>query len=141
MELLVVIAIIGILTSVAAASYATAQKKTRDTRRINDMKAVQNAFEQYFADNASNYPATCAYAVTPTPGVMSGKYLPGGYPSDPGSAIPYPSIAAGWSRCASDSYCFCAGTEFAASGNVPSDCSGSTAPSGYNGLYCVKNLQ
>ena len=67
MELLIVIAIIGILISISVASYGSAQKKARDARRHADLKAVQNAWEQYYADNNASYPATCAYSATPTP--------------------------------------------------------------------------
>lgn len=141
MELLIVVAIIGILASIAMASYITAQKKGRDSRRINNLKEVQSAWEQYYADNNSTYPATCGFSVTPTPGVMSGVYLPVGYPIDPKSGSPYPSMYAGWSSCTATSYCFCAGVEVAGSTNATTDCAGGTAPTGYSGLFCVHNLQ
>jgi len=51
LELLIVIAIIGILISIGVVSYGAAQKKSRDSRRMSDLKAVQAAFEQYSADN------------------------------------------------------------------------------------------
>jgi type II secretory pathway pseudopilin PulG len=142
MELLIVIAIIGILVSVSVVSYSSAQKKGRDARRHSDMKALQNAWEQYYADNGGNYPSSCNYSVVPTPGVMSGTYLPGGIPSDPKSGatpIPYPSINAGWSSCSATSYCFCAGLE--GETNSHNDCLGNTAVSPYLGLDCVQNLQ
>lgn len=59
LELLVVISIIGILIAIGSASYSTAQKKGRDSRRQADLKAAQNAFEQYYSVNSSAYPATC----------------------------------------------------------------------------------
>lgn len=141
MELLIVIAIIGILVSISVVSYSSAQKKSRDSRRVNDMKAVQNAWEQYYADNSANYPAGCAFSATPAPGVMSGTYLPGGMPTDPQKGTTYVSIATGWGNCAPASYCFCAGLENANGGNATTDCAGLAAPAGYSGLYCVKNLQ
>ncbi|MCX6794109.1 MAG: type II secretion system protein [Candidatus Gottesmanbacteria bacterium] len=142
MELLIVIAIIGILVSVSVVSYSSAQKKGRDARRHTDLKAMQNAWEQYYADNNANYPATCGYSTTPTPGVMSGTYLPGGMPFDPKSGAtptPYLSINAGWSSCSATSYCFCAGLEGEA--NSKTDCTGNVAPTGYIGLDCVRSLQ
>jgi prepilin-type N-terminal cleavage/methylation domain-containing protein len=139
-ELLIVIAIIGILISVAVVSYASVQKKSRDSRRVNDMKAVQNAWEQFYADNSASYPADCSFSVTPTPGVMSGTYLPGGLPPDPKSGTPYPAMYAGWSSCATNTYCFCAGVENAGSANAATDCAG-VATVGYAGLYCVRSLQ
>ena len=47
-ELLVVIAIIGVLASVVLASLNTARKKSRDARRIADIKQIQLALELYF---------------------------------------------------------------------------------------------
>jgi prepilin-type N-terminal cleavage/methylation domain-containing protein len=143
MELLIVIAIIGILVSVSVVSYSSAQKKSRDSRRIGDMKAIQNAWEQYYADNTANYPsdASCSFSQTPVPGKMSGTYLPGGLPVDPKGGTPYPQMNAGWRSCSAASYCFCAGMENANAGNQATDCAGGAPPSDYNGLYCVKNLQ
>ena len=71
MELLIVIAIIGALVAIAAASYSSAQKRTRDSRRAADLKAIQNAWEQYYADNSGLYPANCTVSMT--------TYLPKGY--------------------------------------------------------------
>ncbi len=56
-ELLVVIAIIGILASVVLASLNSARKKSRDARRVADIKQLQLALELYF-DKNSNYPLT-----------------------------------------------------------------------------------
>ena len=54
-ELLVVIAIIGILASVVLASLNSARKKSRDARRVSDIKEVQLALELYF-DEKIEYP-------------------------------------------------------------------------------------
>lgn len=56
-ELLVVIAIIGILASVVLASLNSARKKSRDARRLSDIKQIQVALEFYFDSNNSAYPA------------------------------------------------------------------------------------
>ncbi len=56
-ELLVVIAIIGILASVVLASLNTARKKSRDARRVADIKQLQLALEMFF-DATSAYPTT-----------------------------------------------------------------------------------
>jgi prepilin-type N-terminal cleavage/methylation domain-containing protein len=58
-ELLVVIAIIGILASVVLASLNSAREKSRDARRISDVKQLQLALELYF-DASSTYPAALA---------------------------------------------------------------------------------
>ncbi|PIZ56329.1 MAG: prepilin-type cleavage/methylation domain-containing protein, partial [Candidatus Tagabacteria bacterium CG_4_10_14_0_2_um_filter_40_13] len=47
-ELLVVIAIIGILASVVLASLNSARKKSRDARRVADIKQIQLALEMFF---------------------------------------------------------------------------------------------
>lgn len=125
MELLIVIAIIGILISLGTVSYGSAQKKSRDSRRMQDLKAMQNAFEQYYADNNGNYPVAVS-ALTPT-------YLPAGTPSDPKPGNPaynfsYPS----------GGYCVCASLEgTTTSGNATNN----TCTFGSGAYYCVKNLQ
>lgn len=54
LELLVVIAIVGILVSISVVAFGGAQQKSRDARRINDLKAIASAQEQYFAE-VGNY--------------------------------------------------------------------------------------
>ena len=133
MELLIVIAIIGILISVSVASYSSAQKKGRDARRHQDLKAVQNAWEQYYADNNASYPGTTTPA---TCTAVSATYLPNGLPVDPKSGtttIPYQS------SCTSTSYCFCANLEGEA--NSRTDCNGVVAASPFLGIDCARNLQ
>lgn len=49
-ELLVVITIIAILSAVGFTSYAAFVKNARDARRQSDLKFIQSALEQYFAD-------------------------------------------------------------------------------------------
>ncbi len=62
-ELLVVIAIIGILSSVVLASLNTARKKSRDAKRVADIKNTQLALELYFDTNGA-YPDTLAALAT-----------------------------------------------------------------------------
>ncbi len=54
-ELLVVIAIIGLLSTLAVVSLNNARTKSRDARRVADVKQIQTALELYFTD-ASLYP-------------------------------------------------------------------------------------
>jgi len=54
-ELLVVIAIIGILSSVVLASLNSARQKSRDAKRVSDVKQLQLALELYFDSNGA-YP-------------------------------------------------------------------------------------
>ncbi|MBI2055748.1 MAG: type II secretion system protein, partial [Candidatus Sungbacteria bacterium] len=60
-ELLVVIAIIGILASVVLASLNVARKKSRDARRVADIKQLQLALELYFDGNSQAYPPTASW--------------------------------------------------------------------------------
>ena len=54
-ELLVVISIIGILASVVLVSLNSARAKSRDARRIADVKQMQTGLELFFND-CSQYP-------------------------------------------------------------------------------------
>lgn len=54
-ELLVVITIIGLLLGFATISYANFQQKGRDAKRKADLRATQQALEQFYADNGA-YP-------------------------------------------------------------------------------------
>lgn len=54
-ELLVVIAIIGLLSSIVLASLNNARRKSRDARRIADIKQIQVGLELYFDDHGE-YP-------------------------------------------------------------------------------------
>ncbi len=60
-ELLVVIAIIGILSSVVLASLNGARSKSRDAKRLSDLKQVQSAINMYFNDNGSYPPSGNAW--------------------------------------------------------------------------------
>ncbi|WKZ24889.1 MAG: FISUMP domain-containing protein [Patescibacteria group bacterium] len=54
-ELLVVIAIIGILSTLVIVALGNSRAGARDAKRLNDLKAMANALELYYADNNS-YP-------------------------------------------------------------------------------------
>lgn len=80
-ELLVVIAIIGILSTLAVVSLNNAREKSRDAKRVADVKQVQTALELYFADN-NGYPAGSALVL----GSANGAALSGAGFSATGSA-------------------------------------------------------
>mgnify|MGYP001580527353 CR=1 FL=1 len=84
-ELLVVIAIIGILSSVVLASLNSARTKSRDAKRVSDIKQLQLALEFYF-DSNGGYPSAINIAnlvtapnnfiaTIPTDPVGGGSYL------------------------------------------------------------------
>lgn len=115
-ELLVVIAIIGILSTLAVVALNNARQKSRDAKRVSDVKQVQTALELYFAD-VNSYPtgtiATVAQngviGVTPrlilssTNGfntTAAGTTYMGLVPSNPspnGAAYTYAGLAASYS--------------------------------------------
>ena len=59
-ELLVVIAIIGLLSTLAVVALNNARMKSRDAKRISDVKQIQTALELYYND-ANAYPATVTF--------------------------------------------------------------------------------
>lgn len=79
-ELLVVIAIIGILSSIVLASLNTARQKSRDARRVADIRQLQLAAQLYYDANGS-YPTSTA-ALAPT-------YI-ATIPGDPIGTVAYP---------------------------------------------------
>lgn len=56
-ELLVVIAIIGLLSTLAVVALNSARQKSRDSKRVADIKQIQTALELFFADSSTGYPA------------------------------------------------------------------------------------
>lgn len=106
-ELLISISIIGILTALAVVSFSSAQKKARDARRLEDMKSIQNAAEQYYSTVGNYvYPAGTDIAANWT---VNGQALLQAFPKDPKgtgyTGYTYtPAVAF-------DSYCACAAVE------------------------------
>lgn len=126
LEILVVVAIIGILISIGASAYTSAQKKSRDARRQGDLKSIQNGFEQYYANN-NGYPTSSSCTVNAT-------YLPAGIPTDPKTGVSY-SIACDAQGL---TYCSCALLEGTTIGGNATNASCSFGAGAY---FCVKNLQ
>ncbi len=63
-ELLVVIAIIGLLASVVLLALGSARQKSRDAKRLGDVRQLSSALELYFNDN-NGYPGALA-SLTPS---------------------------------------------------------------------------
>lgn len=68
-ELLVVIAIIGLLSTIAVVALNSARSKSRDAKRIGDIKQVQTALELAFAET-NGYPVASS-----TLGIDAAKVL------------------------------------------------------------------
>jgi prepilin-type N-terminal cleavage/methylation domain-containing protein len=64
-ELLVVIAIIGLLSTLAVVSLNNAREKSRDAKRVSDIRQIQTGLELYYADRNG-------YPVVPTGGIILG---------------------------------------------------------------------
>lgn len=139
-ELLVVIAIIGILSAVVLASLNSARQKSRDAKRVADLKQMQLALELYFDDSSSVYPATLAPLTT-------GGYIPV-IPTDPnGVAYSYAGLDTNSSVASCESYHLGATIENAANPALDNDsdaaaltaCTGSAADfAGTDPVYDLK---
>ncbi len=66
-ELLVVIAIIGILSTLAIVALGNARARSRDAKRVSDIRQIHSALELYFNDNGI-YPT----AITPGNSLSNG---------------------------------------------------------------------
>jgi prepilin-type N-terminal cleavage/methylation domain-containing protein len=126
LELLIVIGIIGVLVALATVSYSSAQKSSRDSRRKQDMVAIQNAMEQYYSATSFVYPNPCSGAST---------YLRSAWPTDPAGGA-YTQIS-----CSASSYCICANMEKLTGGNSNDASCTSWNNNSTGPLYCVANLQ
>ena len=93
-ELLVVIAIIGVLASIVLASLNNARRKSRDARRITDIKQIQLALELFFDGELSVYPtATVTCGATDLYGLQTlatEGYIP---------QVPRDPLSTGSNRC------------------------------------------
>ncbi len=70
-ELLVVIAIIGLLASVVLLALNSARAKSRDAKRVADVRQMQSALELYFND-CNSYPAAATAQVIETMKLQQG---------------------------------------------------------------------
>lgn len=126
LELLVVIGIIGIIMALATVAYSTTQRSGRNSRRKQDLVAIQNSLEQYYSSNSFSYPNTdCS---------LASSYLKSSWPVDPSDSSSYLGV----SECTPTSYCICAvmeGTSLVGNSAVDCDYSGTKTH------YCVSQLQ
>lgn len=81
LEILVVLGIISILIAMGAISYSSIQKKARDAERKTDVKAIQQAFEEYYSVCGFSYPtptglSTVTSIICTSPSVMIMPTIP-----------------------------------------------------------------
>lgn len=75
MELLIVISIIGLISSVTVAGWSTIKAKSRDARRVADIKTLRTALDAYYIDK-KQYPqsmAVCPGAAPATAYLLQNK--------------------------------------------------------------------
>ncbi|MAZ67412.1 hypothetical protein CL652_01425 [bacterium] len=138
-ELLVVIAIIGMLSSVVLASLNSAREKSRDARRLSDLKQLQTALELRFDDaSPPEYPDALS-------SLASGNYIPS-VPTDPrtGSAYYYDNLTNTGAACSiasgiCTSYVLGANLENAGHSALSNDIDGTVgAVTCTDPVYCVR---
>lgn len=138
-ELLISISIIGILIAVATSNFTSAQRKARDTKRVQDVGAVQKAAEQYYSVSNYVYPANTAVASWVP---ASGQSVLESFPMDPKGVgytqynyRTFPASGVGVS-----SYFVCAAMEVRENGNAIMS-GGTIAVGGTGPYYCMKSQQ
>ncbi len=162
-ELMVVVAIIGMLLAAGLASYTSVQKTARDGRRIQDVKAIQDALEQYRGVYGT-YPtetggATAAINITALPAAtvtllrtyFASNSLPtfptGGTMANTGFT-PGPAFYEYSTDATGTKYCVCTGVESyqkgnAAGTNTVGACPAAVTPtaSSVNLRFCLASQQ
>jgi prepilin-type N-terminal cleavage/methylation domain-containing protein len=124
LEMLVVVGIIAVLIGLGISSYSTAQKKARDAKRKSDLKAIQNALEQYYSICGYSYPApSSGYVPTAITCINPATTIMSTVPVDPKTGTRYTM-----SQTSSSDYTIC-------SPNTPPLESESVA------TYCLTNQQ
>lgn len=142
-ELLVSISIIAILTVLASASYVKAQKSSRDQRRIDDLKAIQNAAEQYYLLNKGSYLSGSTLYASDKVWSINGQVILQKYPTDPKNDSANGYVYTASPVPTATSYCVCAKMETGKGGNSELGCSfvDQCAVSPNNCYFCIKNQQ
>ena len=83
-EMLVVIAIIGIMMTIVFGSISNARIKSRDNKRISDLKEIKYALTQYY-DYKNSFPAT----ISSSADVQALSPFISQIPNDPSTNAPY----------------------------------------------------
>ncbi len=132
-EMLVVISIIAILSALISVSFSAAQKKARDSKRLQDMKELQSAAEQFYSLNNFIYPAGTN---APTDWTANSQVVLDIFPKDPKGV--------GWTNYVyniATTYCACAAMESRSNGNSDGICAFGSGTGTTGPYYCVKSQQ
>lgn len=97
-ELLVTVSIIAILSAVGLVVYSSVIKQGRDARRMSDLRSIQSALEQYYADQFG-YPSSLPAAGNPLKSPDGRKTYLNQIPTDPDTSKNYRYDLAGTSYC------------------------------------------
>lgn len=112
-EMILVTVIIGILAGIVITviNIPRVQARSRDSKRIGDLKMVQSALELYFADHRE-YPYRHVFGRVSDSAVLGGPLITGGYisdlPKDPkdDAKIPSDTMACGGDAFGRDRYAY-----------------------------------
>lgn len=106
LELLVVIAVIAVITGIGVVSYSGTQKKSRDTRRKEDLNSIALALEQYFTLCNFLYPTPDVSGTKVPVSIACGaQVIMANVPTDPSTKARYnmTGTATSYSICAPNS--------------------------------------
>ena len=128
LELIIVVAILAMLMLVGLASYSGWLKRSRDAKRKEDLKAVQNALEQCYSLNTA-YPEFVGGTGSLTAISCGGTTIMSNVPPDPKDSNFYYYVVSS----AVDGYEICADLE--------DKLEGGDNWTGTEKDYCITNLQ
>ena len=136
-EILIVVAIIGLISTMGLVAFQASMRRTRDARRISEVKALQGAAEQYYADHANSYPNNLDGCFTHLSSYLQGFTVAGSEYVDPKNRAYVCDFTPGLT-----SYCIetmLEGTT-ANDGNSWLNCGGTTMSTGVTRYYVLRNL-
>ncbi|MEI7777687.1 MAG: type II secretion system protein [bacterium] len=128
-EILVVVSIMGILLSIVMENIGSAQARSRDHKRISDIKSLQLALEQYYDGNN-------AFPTAGNLSVLAPAYVPS-IQTDPSTKAPY-DYSTGLNN---NSFCLGAQLEITSTTSLSDDagCSTGVTPTNPANYYTLRN--